>query len=390
MSGPKGYSVRVESAAERQRRLVAAAQGRCRALAKRLAQVRAQVEDKSALTRVSQPAQPSLERLQQWEQQLKDAVSQAESAREAEFKARRLETMAKRLDLAAISDANLGLGPLAPAGAPASRPAQAPIAAKLAEVMAAAAELEPTEAAEDLARRAAGIADLSAAKAQAALTVLQDDAARLVKAQRQTRSLRAAAERETLRLAHLDSPAARALRQAGPAATSWGQVDALKAQVNEVLAEAERAADRAYIQAALASALAELGYTLDQDLAPPLGGGPGAASANAVLEAKRPDLPAHRVRLELTEAGKLFARVVSTGATTPAADTAAEQAACPSLLALPEVLAGAGVAATVDFHRQPGALPVKPAAVGRSRVRAKAASTRPAAQRAAERELGAG
>jgi hypothetical protein len=99
--------------------------------------------------------------------------------------------------------------------------------------------------------------------------------------------------------------------------------------------------------------LTELGYAVEAG-PDAIGQAPLAPDARHVMLARRPDLPGHALRLQVTDQGKLFSRVAAVRPASPAQDSAAEELTCADVLTLPAALARHGISAELSFARRPG------------------------------------
>jgi hypothetical protein len=252
------------------------------------------------------------------------------------------------------------------------------LAARLERALRAAGEIEDDRAFDVLAEQARRLAAAGPHPgSDAELLVFEASVADQLKAARQARTVKIEAEHAVLRIAHIDAPAAEALRQLAANATSTAEVETIRREAHALLEEDRRKADADYATQCLEQVLTEMGYTMGAPL------DPAQAAATTpdtrhMVHAQRPDLPGHLLRLQVSDQGKLFSRVVALRPDSPQNHLAAEEATCVDVLQLPSALATHGVSAKLDFQRQPGevAMAHSADAVARHTANSRAASTR--------------
>ena len=360
MSGPKGYSVRVESAEERLRRQTGEAQARCNVLSDRLEGLRAVVE---GVSRCETPQTYTLEHLQSWEQRLQQAINQAENVIGTHRAEARLSAMASTAGLESLQFASLG--DLRSAGhgrAYEQVEARQELESKLADILGRASEVDDQAVTDSLAAAAKSVLSLSGTAQTRAWAALESDVARAVKQHRVKRRCLADADREALRVAHVPGPGAETVRTMAARVTDEAGLSELRTQVGRVVAEHERELDAAFVAEQARLALADLGYTVDTpfDVLADAGG----------FVARRYDLPDHGLQVQVNQStGKMLTQVVAVPGTTPDDDTAAEEATCADVMAFTAAMAARGVRADLGPHLRPGEKAVEHSLTGTPRAR---------------------
>jgi hypothetical protein len=351
MSGPKGYSVHVESSEERLRRLTDEAQARCGALSDRLAGLGAVAGDEAV--GCAAPREGTLDQLRAWEERLGRAISRAEeivARREAQA---RLAAMVSTVGVESLRAVSLGEMKSKAAPARSVGSGGPDLAGKVAGLLGRASEVGDQAVVESLAAQAKTVMGLSGAALSRGWMELESNVAAAVKADRASRRCRDGVEAELLRLAHLDGPGVDEVKMVAAAVTDQGGLQALRGEVARVLAEAEREADAAFVTAQARLALADLGYVVDEPFE-------AVGQAGDVFLAHRRDLPDHALQVRVNEGTKtMLTSVVAAEGTSPAADAAAEAATCGDVTAFTEAMARRGVRADPVFHRVPGVVAVE-------------------------------
>ncbi|MDR2453892.1 MAG: hypothetical protein LBD51_05005 [Bifidobacteriaceae bacterium] len=331
MSGPKGYAYRVEAERLRRRREQAARRARCAARLATWDHLAAELERYGPQAAQPRPVRGAEQDWAAWEQTLRDAVARARQA----------------LRLESLNLVQQRLAAARPAPRPA--PARARLEAELAKVAGAVAQVRDGPARERLADLAAKVGAVEAPRqAQADLLTLKTRLAEALRAQ----GWQDLAQQACEQIAHLGGEAAEAVRAQAELARSAEQVAQVRAAAEALaLAWAGReAAD--YAVEALREALAELGFTW-------AGGFEAVGPDSVAAVAGHPDHPGYGLRLQVNAAtARFFTRLVAEGPSSPAADAAAEAAACAKVKALPGALRRWGVAASLDFEREAGQVPL--------------------------------
>lgn len=166
-------------------------------------------------------------------------------------------------------------------------------------------------------------------------------------------TVRAQLEGLAARIADIGSAAADSVRSR-IASLMTAQADAvpadLTAAVEELLDDVDAQADRQHVIAAMRRALEHLGYTLGPEFATDLGSPEGTAFAGGPK-------PGYGVKVRLEpEINRFSAQAVKSDAvvTTADEDVAAERQFCDAFAELIELVQGDGVALDVDIALQPG------------------------------------
>lgn len=329
------------SSEELHRRAVTAARARCESLQERLGSLASQLE--GTIPSVRRASINDLGALRAVEAELHQAVRDAKAALTLQQSRARLELVATRVEVGAVGQVALGLVERGPA-----RPGQE----KLARVLSRLSEIETLAELDDLTDRLARTAGLRGPEHEFALLEIDHEVAAHVKQQRVRSRCQADAEAELLTIAHVEGELAESVRARARAVTDQTALAAFRAEVRDVLDEAEREANANFITHQAALVMAELGYEVDEpfELIEQHGDG---------FFAHRDDLPDHALQVSIdATAGVLQTRVIAVAQTTPDEDVRAENATCEDALALVERLGGHGVESESIFHRAAGELPV--------------------------------
>lgn len=144
-------------------------------------------------------------------------------------------------------------------------------------------------------------------------------------------------------------------------ATTLSALSPLMKEVEMLRSAAEAEADRKFVLAAAAEVLGGMGYEVDVD--------PDVNGATSLL-ATAPQHADHLLKLVFRDDGKsFFTNVVALGETTQLQDLAVENDTCDDLEALQKQLNARGAIATRQFHHQAGAIPVERSVPARHRRR---------------------
>lgn len=352
MSGSTGYSVRVESAEERLRRLTGEARARCNALEINLDGLRSLGVDAVRCTR---PQGQGLDALGDYERRLGEAIAGAE---------RRLaEQQAKRRELLILSGAGVSAGTsvgIGIADAVASHAQEQPgrvvnadAERQITELAGVAAELEDEALLADLVTRSRALREATGAEATRIWMQLQSDVATAVREQRVRHRCRQGAEAQVLRMAHLEGPQPDEIRADAAHVADDASLGRLRARVDEALVAAEREADADFVTEQARQAFESLGYLVDESF-------DIIGTDSQAFLARRRDLPDHALEIQVNAAtGFLLTSVVSAEGTTVAADLEAERRTCPDGERLVPELVRRGVTATMKFQSGPGRVPME-------------------------------
>lgn len=341
MSGEKAHRARVVSSEELHRRAVAAARARCESLQGQLTALASQIEGTTPSIRST--SMNDLGALQSAEAELYHAIRDARAALALQQSRTRLELVATKVEVAAVGQVALGI-----VDGSSTNTEQA----KLARVLSRLSEIENPADLEELTDRLAQAARLQGPAQELALLEMDHEVAARVKQQRVRSRCVADAEVELLKIAHVEGELAESVRDHARAVTNQTALAALRAEVRDVLDEAERVANAIFISHQAALVMAEMGYVVDEpfDLIEQHGEG---------FFARRDDLPEHALQVSVDAmAGVLQTRVIAVAQTTVDEDVRAESATCEDALALVERLGAHGVQSETIFHRAAGELPV--------------------------------
>lgn len=354
MSGPKGYSVRVESAAERRRRETAEAEARCTVLGDQLAAW--QTISGTLIGRdIRAPRKRTLEALQEWELQLRQAVGETETLVAEKRAAERLAAMTATVNLDGLAPLDLGISGTRSVGSSSETTEVSQIgitATQVQRLLTAASELSDASMAATFARQANALLTLDAVAAKRELLGIETDIAAAVKQQRVRLRCQRDAQDVLLSIAHLEGEGIEELRASAAGVETPPEIAALRERAAELTRQAEAEADAEFVTAQAIAVLSELGYRVDEAFEM-------VGHDAAVVLAHRRDLPNHALRVQVNrDHPTVLTKVVAVAPTTEGADTAAEEITCGDVDALADKLGRRGVRASRVFNQAAGALPL--------------------------------
>lgn len=356
MSGEKAHYARVVSEDELRRRALSAARARCGELQSELANLASQVEGQPASVRITDSDE--LQALQSIEQELHSAIRDTKAALSLQQSRARLEVISSRMKVGAYQEVTLAITQRSPAS---------PQHEKRARMLERLSEVESQATLDALTERISETVRLSQSEQQRSLLELDQEITAVVKQQRVRIRCQSDARAEVLKLAHVEGDVADSIRSRALAVTDQLALASFRAEVRDVLAEAEREANAAFITQQAMLVMADLGYTVDEPFELIEQNGDG-------FFARRDDLPEHALQVSVdSTAGVLQTRVLAVGQTTTNDDVRAEDVTCDDALALVKRLRGRGVESEALFYRSAGELPVakSPKTVPRKRKRVK-------------------
>lgn len=341
MSGEKAHRAHVVSAEELHRRAVTAAQARCESLQGQLANLASHLEGEVVL--VAGARSGDLGALQSAEQELHNTIRDVKAALSLQQSRARLELVTTRVEIDAPEPVTLGI---------AERTAIRNQQPKIARLLERLSEIELPERLDDLMAQVSQAAQLGESEQHLAFLDLDHEIATEVKQQRERRRCQADAEVEALKIAHVEGELADTVRSRALDVTDQSTLTTFRSEVKDVLDEAEREANAAFITQQAMLVMAELGYDVDEpfELIEQHGDG---------FFARKDGLSKHALQVSVdATVGVLQTRVVAVADSTVEEDVLAEEATCDEALALVHRLSGRGVESDVVFHRAPGELPV--------------------------------
>jgi len=341
VSGEKAHRANVVSAEELHRRAVTAARARCEALEGQLANLTSQLHAK--VPHVTGASSGDLGALQSAEQALHSAIRDAKSALSLQQSRARLELVTTRIEVDAPDLVTLGI---------AERSATNNRQPKIARLLERLSEIESRALLDELSVQVSRAAHLGEDEQQRTLLELDHVIATEVKQQRVRLRCQADADAEALKIAHVEGELADTIRSRALDVTDRATLTALRSDVKDMLDEAEREANAAFVTQQAMLVMAELGYAVDEpfELIEQHGDG---------FFARKDGLGKHALQVSVdATVGVLQTRVVAVADSTIEEDVLAEEATCDDALALVHRLVGHGVESEVVFHRAPGELPV--------------------------------
>lgn len=275
--------------------------------------------------------------LESAEHDLHTAIRDVKAALVLQQSRARLELVTTRIEIDAPESVSLGIAEHQP---------------KIARLLERLSEIELPERLDDLMAQVSQAARLGESEQHRALLDLDHEIATEVKRQRVRLRCQADAEVEALKIAHVEGELADAVRSRARDVTDQSKLRALRAEVKDVLDEAEREANADFITQQAMLVMAELGYDVDEpfELIEQHGGG---------FFARKDGLSKHALQVSVdATVGVLQTRVVAVADSTVDEDVHAEEATCDDALALVHRLSVHGVESDIVFHRAPGELPV--------------------------------
>jgi len=331
----------VVSGEELHRRAVTAARARCESLQERLASLASQLE--GTIPSVRRASINDLGGLRSVEAELHHAIRDVRAALTLKQSRARLELVATKVEVSAVGQVALGI---------VESRSTSTEQDKLARVLSRLSEIETAAELDDFTDRLAHAAGLRGPEQELALLEIDHEVAARAKQQRVRSRCQAGAEAELLKIAHVEGELAEAVRARARSVTDQTALATFRAEVRDVLDEAEREANAIFITNQAASVMSELGYVVDEpfELIEQHGDG---------FFARRDDLPDHALQVSVDAmAGVLQTRVIAISQTNADEDARAENATCEDALALVERLGVHGVEFETIFHRAAGELPV--------------------------------
>lgn len=192
--------------------------------------------------------------------------------------------------------------------------------------------------------------------AQAAILGLQSLIDGALRAQRVRDEVRAKAADLIVRIAHVETPEADAVRARALACLTPAEL-AEAAEAEQVLLAAHRARqDREFVIASTRAALTELGYEVGEEFVAAALGGEGAIATS-------PALPGYGLQWRFVPgSNRVLTNVVAFGDGSPQRDAEVEVSTCHHIDTVVRAWRDDGVEAALGHHREPGRVPVERAA----------------------------
>ncbi len=362
MSGPKGYSVRVESPEERARRELAEARTRCRNLVARLQAANDVLRQESAQL-VSTPAgsTESAEVATRFEAELLTAIEAANKL----VRRAKIQAVVHSMPTSITSQVGVELEQIFKKQAGKSTTVLQQSQPEVREPSPTSSSSESHSDTERVAKMVAAVAELddssmrktllaqiqSAGSSRSELDVIGVQINHEYRIQQEVRMIAEEAEETVLSLDSSDRASALLIQRSKSIRTR----EQLRQLVNDVAAlkrKNEADADDAYVTNAAQEALVEMGYSVELLPTPP-------NSLSREILARRNDLPDHALQVRLLPDSKMMlTRVVSTGDTTETQDLRAEQATCTDSAGLAQRLERSGIRSQRVHAQHVGAVPV--------------------------------
>lgn len=346
MSGPKGYGYSVVSAEELRRREDDSRAGRCRQHMTTLVDLAAELRQYGVpgWSEVSEPPELNHDSLIAWERELLQAIPKAQQA--VEKAAAQAFVHSLNASRPAVDTSQISLGERRASASSADREDLRKEVERLTESL---SRVRDRAARVGFAAQALGVlAARTPAEARGDLLTVKSAVARTLRAQ----EFAGLAENEVLAIAHLHSPEADAVRARATAVASADELADLQSVVAAIVEADMRAQDTAFVEAALADVLTELGFVVGDEFDLP------ELDRRVVLVDHR-EHPGYALRLQLNPTDhKLYSRVVAQVDSSAEQDAAVEAATCERVHAVASGLEKHGVATQLTFERQPGERPV--------------------------------